>query len=126
MKIGMVSIHVDDPLKAFKFYTEVLGFVEKLYMPEAYVAIVASPEQPDGTQLLLEPSDNPIAKAYMEGLYQSGIPAIVFSAPDDIHAEYERLKEKGVVFKKAPTQTEWGVEAIFDDTCGNYIQLYQV
>lgn len=124
MNIAMVSVHVHDPLKAFKFYTEILGFIEKMYMPEAYLAIVASSEQPDGTQLMLEPSNNPIAKAYMDGLYQSGIPAMTFGT-SDIQTEYERLKERGVVFRKEPTKNDWGTDAIFDDTCGNYIQLYQ-
>ncbi|MCW9705664.1 VOC family protein [Fodinibius salsisoli] len=124
MKIQLTSVHVDDPIKAFEFYTQVLGFKEHMYMPDAYVAIVVSPEEPEGTALLLEPSDNPIAQKYKEGLYREGIPAIVFSVPD-IKKEYERLKEQGVKFKKEPTQTDWGWEAVFDDTCGNYIQLAQ-
>lgn len=124
MKIQLTSIHVDDPIKAFKFYTEILDFKEQMYMPDAYLAIVVSPEDPEGTALLLEPSDNPIAKDYKEGLYEEGLPAIVFGV-EDIKKEYKRLKGKGVVFKKEPTKTDWGYEAIFDDTCGNYIQLVQ-
>lgn len=124
MKIQLTSVHVDDPIKAFEFYTEILGFEEQTYMPDANVAIVVSPEDPEGTALLLEPSDNPIAKKYKEGLYREGIPAIVFSVTN-IEAEYNRLKEAGVEFEKEPTQTEWGYEAIFGDTCGNYIQLIQ-
>lgn len=124
MKIAVTSVFVDNPVSAHKFYTEVLGFNSRLYMPEAYVAIVASPEEPEGTGLLLEPNDNPIAKTYQEGLFKSGIPAIVFGVPD-INREYKKLKNRGVAFKKEPTQTEWGIEAIFDDTCGNYIQLAQ-
>ena len=124
MKIGLTSVFVDDPGTAFKFYTEVLGFVERIYVPEAALAIVASPEEPDGTQLLLEPNDNPIARTYQEAVYKQGLPAIVF-AVEDIQQEYERLKKLGVVFSKEPTKTEVGTEAIFDDTCGNLIQLYQ-
>lgn len=124
MKIKLTSVFVDDPNKAFKFYTEVLGFVEKLYMPEAYLAIVVSPEEREGTALLLEPNSNPTAKAYQEGVYKAGLPVIVFGV-DDIHKEYERLKKLGVVFRKEPATTEWGTETVFEDTCGNLIQLHQ-
>lgn len=124
MKISLTSVHVNDPIEAFKFYTEVLGFQEKLYVPDAYMAIVASPEDPDGTKLLLEPSDNPIAKSYKEGLYEQDIPCIVFGV-EDIDKEYKRLKKAGIAFKKEPTKTDWGYEAIFDDTCGNFILLAQ-
>ena len=124
MKIGLTSVFVDDPAKAFKFYTEVLGFVERLYIPEANLAIVVSPEEPDGTGLLLEPNDNPVARTYQEAVYAQGLPAIVFTV-EDVQKEYERMKELGVVFTKEPTKTEAGIEAIFDDTCGNLIQLYQ-
>jgi predicted enzyme related to lactoylglutathione lyase len=125
MKIALTSVFVDSPEKAFGFYTEVLGFVKRLYVPEAYLAIVASPEEPDGTGLLLEPNNNPIAKTYQEALYQAELPVIVFGTAD-IHKEYQRLKALGVVFKKEPTKTDWGMEAIFEDTCGNLIQLTQV
>jgi predicted enzyme related to lactoylglutathione lyase len=125
MKIGMTSVFVPDPIKAYKFYTEVLGFAKKLYMPEHWLAIVSSPEDPSGTSLMLEPNHNPIAKNFQEGLYKSGIPCIVFSA-DDIQKEYERLKDKGVVFKNPPKKTDYGIEAIFEDTFGNLIQLIQV
>jgi predicted enzyme related to lactoylglutathione lyase len=125
MKIGMTSVFVHDPPKAFKFYTEVLGFSEKLFMPEHWLAIVTSPEDPNGTSLMLEPNHNAIAKNFQKGLYKSGIPCIVFTA-DDIQKEYERLKDKGVVFKNPPKKTDYGIEAIFDDTFGNLIQLMQV
>ena len=125
MKIALTSVFVHNPIEAFKFYTEVLGFTSKMYMPEANLAIVASPENPDGTSLLLEPNDNPIAKTYQEAIYKAGLPVIVFSA-DDIQQEYERLKNRGVVFRKAPAKTEWGTEAIFEDGCGNLIQIYKI
>jgi predicted enzyme related to lactoylglutathione lyase len=124
MKISLTSVFVHDPSKAFTFYTEVLGFVEKLYVPEANLAIVASPEEPDGTALLLEPSDNPIGKTYQEALYSAQLPAIVFGV-DDVRHEYEKLKARGVVFTQEPTQADWGTHAVFDDTCGNLIQLHQ-
>ncbi len=126
MKIALTSVFVDDPVgKAFRFYTEVLGFVQRTYIPEAFLAIVASPEDSNGTGLLLEPNDNPIAKTYQEGLRKAGLPVIVFGV-DDLQQEYERLKKLGVVFTSEPTKTEWGTQATFDDTCGNLIQLHQV
>jgi predicted enzyme related to lactoylglutathione lyase len=124
MNILLTSVFVDDPLQAFRFYTEVLGFVERVYMPEALLAIVASPDQPDGTGLLLEPNSNPIAKSYQEGVYQMGMPVIVFGTAD-IHKEYARLKDLGVVFRKEPTVTDFGIDALFEDTFGNLIQLVQ-
>ena len=125
MKIALTSVTVNNPVEAFKFYTEVLGFKEKQYLPDANIAVVVSPEDTDGTALLLEPNFNPLSKTFQQGLYKSGIPVIVFGV-DDIQSEYERLKEKGVVFKSEPKKTEWGTMAMFDDTCGNYIQIHQV
>lgn len=125
MKVSLVSVMVDDPIKAFKFYTETLGFVERMYMPEMLVAIVASPEEPNGTGVLLEPSDNPIVKPFRAGVYAQGMPVIVFGV-EDCQAEYEKLKERGVVFRQEPTKNEWGTQAIFEDTCGNLIQIHQV
>lgn len=125
MRIELTGIFVDSPTSAFAFYTEKLGFIEKLYMPENDIAIVASPEHPNGTSLLLEPKDSNIARDYQEGLYEQGIPAIVFGV-NDIHKEYRRLKDMGVKFRKEPAKNESGWEAVFDDTCGNWIQLYQV
>ena len=125
MKIALTSVPVNSPIEAFTFYTEVLGFVKKLFIPEAALAIVTSPEEPDGTGLLLEPNNNPISKTFQEAVYQAGLPIIVFGAADIQH-EYERLKALGVVFRTEPTKTDWGTEAIFEDTCGNLIQLAQV
>ena len=125
MKISLVSVYVDDPIKAYKFYTEVLGFVEKMYLPEAQLVIVASPEEPDSAGLLLEPNNNPIAKAYQEGIYQAGLPVIVFGV-DDIHTMYDRLNKLGVLFRSVPVKTQWGAQVLFEDTCGNLIQLHQV
>ena len=124
MTIGMTGLFVNNPLEAFAFYTEVLGFKERMYVPEANLAIVVSPEDPEGTGLLLEPTDNPIGKTYQEAIYKAGLPAIVFGT-QDIHKDYERLKNRGVVFKKEPTKTDWGTETVFDDACGNWIQLFQ-
>ena len=125
MKIAMTSVPVESPMKAFKFYTEVLGFIERLYMPEANLAIVVSPEEPNGTGLLLEPNENPLSKTFQEGVYKAGLPLIVFSVAD-IHQEYARLKGLGVVFRGEPQKTDWGFQVVFEDTCGNLIQLAQL
>jgi predicted enzyme related to lactoylglutathione lyase len=124
MKIALTSVIVDDPSKAFTFYTEVLGFIERMYIPEARLAIVVSPEDPDGTGLLLEPNDNPISKTFQEAVRKQGLPPIVFGV-EDVQKEYERLKKLGVVFTQEPTKTDWGTQALFDDTCGNLIQIFQ-
>ncbi|WP_131535845.1 VOC family protein [Pedobacter nototheniae] len=124
MKIALTSVFVNNPAAAFKFYTEILGFVEKLKMPEANLFIVASAEEPNSTSLMLEPNENAIAKTYQEGIYSSNIPVIVFSV-DDINKEYELLKALGVQFKNEPVKTHGGTEATFDDGFGNLIKLYQ-
>lgn len=124
MKIALTSVSVNDPIEAFKFYTEKLGFIEKMYMPEMQLAIVVSPEDPDGTALLLEPNENLDTKTYFQSVYDAGIPVIVFGV-DDVQAEFEKLSAKGVKFIQEPTKTEWGTQAVFDDTCGNLIQVHQ-
>lgn len=125
MKIQLVSVPVDDPIKAFKFYTEVLGFVERVYMPEMVLAIVASPEEPNGTGLLLEPNNHPISKTFQEGVYNLGMPIIVFGV-EDIQKEYERLKNLGVVFRSEPAQEGPAIVANLEDTCGNIVQIAQM
>jgi len=128
MKIAMVSVMVADPVKAFKHYTEVLGFVEVMYSPENLIAIVKSPLEESGTYILLEPTEPggiQIAKDFKKTIYDMGMPVISFSS-DDIHKTAEELKEKGVVFTKDPVKTDWGYEAVFDDANGNYIQLIQL
>ena len=127
MKIQLSSVIVDNQDKALKFYTEVLGFVKKNDIPagEARWLTVVSPEGPDDIELLLEPCGNPAAKTYQEALHAQGIPLTAFSV-DDIQKEYERMKGRGVVFTMLPTNVGPATIAIFDDTCGNLIQLYQV
>jgi catechol 2,3-dioxygenase-like lactoylglutathione lyase family enzyme len=127
MKIKLSSVMVDDQEKALKFYTEVLGFVKKLDLPagEARWLTVVSPEGPDEIELLLEPMGFPPAKTYQKALFDAGIPLTAF-AVDDIQKEYERMKGLGVVFRSEPTQAGPATIAVFEDTCGNLIQLYQV
>lgn len=128
MKIAMVSVFVADPVKAFKYYTEVLGFEEVMYSPENYIAIVKSPLEGNGTSILLEPTEPggiEIAIKYKQELYSMGIPVISLSS-DNIYKTAEELKKKGVRFKKDTQKTDWGFEAVFDDAQGNYIQLIQL
>lgn len=124
MKLALTSVFVPDPIKALTFYTEVLGFKEQLYVPEMSLAIVVSPEEPNGTALLLEPNGNLGAAEFQRGIYEAGLPTIVFGTTD-IQADYERLQALGVVFTQEPTKTDYGIVTSFDDTCGNYIQLVQ-
>ena len=124
MRIKMCGVHVVDPAAAFVFYTDTLGFEPLLVVPEANLYIVRSPEDPDGVGLLLEPSDNPVAAAYRDGVYAAGMPAIVLGVKD-VRAEYDRLTDAGVLFTEGPTTDEAGTHAVFDDTSGNYVQLHQ-
>jgi predicted enzyme related to lactoylglutathione lyase len=120
----MCSIHVKDPAAAFEFYTQTLGFVELMAMPEHNLFIVRAANEEDGVGLLLEPSHNPIGADYMNRLYASAIPAIVFGV-DDVQAEFERLRELGVEFRGEPTTDPSGTIATFDDGCGNFVRLHQ-
>ena len=126
MKINLTSVLVDDQEKALTFYTDVLGFVPKEDVPvgEFRWITVVSPDGPQGVELLLEPNNHSTAKVFQEAIYADGIPATVFQT-DDIQADYERLTQKGVIFKGEPTQHPFGSIAVFDDTCGNWIQLHQ-
>ena len=126
MKIKLSSVIVDDQDKALKFYTDVLGFIKKNDFPagEARWLTVVSPQGPDDIELLLEPNINPAAKTYQKALYEQGIPLTAF-AVDDVQSEYERMKKRGVVFTMIPIKMGEATIAVFDDTCGNLIQLYQ-
>lgn len=126
VRIKLTSIFVDDQESALKFYTDVLGFEKKQDFPvgEFKWLTVVSPEEPDGAELLLEPSDNPSARAYKDSIYEQGIAAATF-AVDDMQSEYERLKQLEVEFKMEPTDVGTATVALFDDTCGNLIQIYQ-
>ena len=126
MRIVLTGIFVSDQDEALKFYTETLGFVKKHDVPagEHKWLTVVSPEDPDGTELLLEPNVNPVAQAYQKGLFEQGIPANSFGVTD-IQAEYEKLKSLGVTFTMEPTDLGTVSIAVFDDTCGNLIQIMQ-
>ena len=126
MQMKLTIVLVEDQDKALKFYTEVLGFVKKHDFPIGQFkwVTVTSPEGPDDIEMLLEPNDNPAAKAFQEALYQQNITARVF-AVQDIQKEYERLKKLGVAFTMEPTPMGPVTIAVFDDTCGNLIQIAQ-
>lgn len=124
MKISLTSVYVDDQRSALAFYTDVLGFVPRHDIPvgEHSWLTVASPEDPDGPELLLEPADHPAVKPYRDALVEDGIPLAQFTV-DDVETEYTRLSEKGVVFTQPPTDVGPVVMAVLDDTCGNLIQI---
>jgi len=127
MKIKLTSVHVDDQEKALRFYTEVLGFVKKadISAGDYRWLTVVSPEDPEGTELLLEPNDNPAAKAYQEALVQQDIPAAMFFS-DDLEAEHARIAARGGDFVMPPTPVTGSIIARLHDTCGNLIQLTQL
>lgn len=127
MKITLSSVMVDDQAKALTFYTDVLGFVKKTDVPagEARFLTVVSPEGSAEIELLLEPNNHPAAKPFQKALFDSGVPLTSF-ASEDIQKEYERLTKLGVVFRTKPTKAGPVTVAVFDDTCGNLIQLHQV
>jgi catechol 2,3-dioxygenase-like lactoylglutathione lyase family enzyme len=126
VRINLASVLVDDQDKALRFYTEVLGFAPKHDVPmgEHRWITVVSPEVPDGTELVLEPDEHPAAKPFKDALSADGIPFTAF-AVDDVHAEFERLRGLGVRFTQEPTEMGPVTTAVFDDTCGNLIQIQQ-
>lgn len=126
MKIIFTSVFVNDQDKALKFYTENLGFVKKSDVSTGQYRwlTVVSPDDQNGTELVLEPNDNLVAKTYQKEIFKQGIPATSFGA--HVHQEFERLKKLGVKFTMEPTEVMEGVTiARFDDTCGNLIQIQQ-
>jgi catechol 2,3-dioxygenase-like lactoylglutathione lyase family enzyme len=127
MKIYVTSVLVDDQEKALQFYTNVLGFVKKYDIPvgEARWLTVVSPENAAGPELLLEPDSHPAAGPFKEALAADGIPATSF-AVDDVDAEFQRLRSLGVQFTQEPLEMGGVTTAVFDDTCGNLIQIAKV
>ncbi|MFI9005671.1 VOC family protein [Actinosynnema sp. NPDC053489] len=134
MFIPVTGIPVDDQDKALAFYTDVLGFVKKADIPVdgAKWLTVVSPDAPDGVELLLEPDGNagilidgqPAARVYKRTLHDAGLPFTMLGSTD-LRADYERLRGRGVRFTQEPTKTDFGAQAVFDDTCGNLIVLVQ-
>lgn len=124
MRIKLTSVYVDDLDKALRFYTEVLGFVKRTDVTQGPYRwlTVASPEEPDGTELRLAPNDNPAAKAYQQAMFQQGQPAAMFFV-DDIERECERITSAGGELTMPPTRVAGSTIAMVNDTCGNLIQI---
>jgi len=127
MKIKWTSVLVDDQKKALKFYTEILGFIKKTDVPmgEYSWLTVVSKDEPDGVEVVLEPMGFAPAKVYQKALKDAGIPLTMFYV-DSVQSEFERLEKLGVKFSMKPTQMGPSTIVVFDDTCGNNIQLIQV
>jgi len=127
MKIKLTSVYVDDQEKALRFYTEVLGFAKKADVSQGPFRwlTVASPDEPEGTELQLALNDNPAAKAYQQAMFQQGQPAAMFYT-DDVKDDYERVKARGAGFTMPPTEVTGSTIAQLDDTCGNLIQITQL
>lgn len=125
MKISMTSIFVDDPIKAHEYYTKVLGFQSKEFDADAFLAVVVSSEDPNGTALLLEPRGDSFARTYQENVYKAGLPIIVFGTTD-LSAEREKLKNNGVKFRDDLARPEWGIQNLFEDTFGNLIMIEEL
>jgi catechol 2,3-dioxygenase-like lactoylglutathione lyase family enzyme len=126
MRINLSSVMVHDEVKALRFYTEILGFKEKANVPvgEHRWITVVSPEDPDGTELLLEPDEHPAARPFKEALVADGIPFTSF-AVENVRTEYDRLRGLGVRFTQEPAEMGPVITAVLDDTCGNLIQISQ-
>jgi predicted enzyme related to lactoylglutathione lyase len=127
MKIKLTTVYVDDQEEALRFYTDVLGFVKKADVSQGPFRwlTVASPEDPDGTELQLALNDKPAAKAYQQAMFQQSQPAAMFFT-DDVQADYERMKARGAAFTMPPTDVTASTIAMLNDTCGNLIQITQL
>ncbi|HEY2853389.1 MAG TPA: VOC family protein [Gemmatimonadaceae bacterium] len=127
MKIKLTNLYVDNLDKALGFYTDVLGFAKKADFSQGSYRwlTVASPDEPNGTELHLALNDNPAAKAFQGALFQQGQPAAMFFT-DNVKADYERIKSRGAEFTMPPTQVTGSTIAMLNDTCGNLIQITQL
>jgi len=127
MKIKLTSVYVDDQEKALRFYTQVLGFAKKADFsngPYRWLT-VSSPDEPNGTELQLALNNNPAAKTYQQAMFQQNQPAAMFFS-DDVQADYERMKARGVEFTMPPTDVTASIIAMLKDTCGNLVQVTQL
>jgi predicted enzyme related to lactoylglutathione lyase len=124
VKIKVTSIYVNDQEKALRFYTEVQGFVKKADFTQGPFRwlTVASPEEPDATELQLALNHNPAARAYQQAMFEQGQPAAMFYV-DDVQREYDRMKPLGAEFTMPPTKVTGSTIAMLNDTCGNLIQI---
>ena len=127
MKIKLTTMYVDDQDKALRFYTDVLGFTKKTDVSQGPFRwlTIASPEEPEGTQLQLALNNNPAVKAYQDAMFQQGQPAAMFFT-DDVKGDYARIKARGAEFTMPPTEVTGSTIAKLNDTCGNLIQITQL
>ncbi len=124
MKLSLVSIPVQDPIKAHKIYTSKLGFVSKEYDADAKLAIVVSPEDSTGTAMLLEPCQGSFAESYQKSSFEANLPIMVFSVKN-VEAELDKLKASGVIVRSELDKPEWGLMNLFEDGCGNLLMIEQ-
>lgn len=124
MKIKLTSVQVNDQRRALDFYTNVLGFEARQDLPAGEFRVLTVAEPGSDVELMLEPDAHPASKAYCQALRQDGIPAALFFVAD-LAAEHRRLQGLGVRFEREPTRSEWGFQAVLDDTCGNLIALHE-
>ncbi len=124
MKLSLVSVPVQDPVKAHEIYTTQLGFQSKEFDPEALLAVVVSPEAPDGTAMLLEPCQGSFAETYQRAAYEANLPIMVFSAADP-EAELLRLQAAGIELRPELDRPEYGLRNLFEDGCGNLVMIEQ-
>ena len=124
MKISLVSLPVQDPIQAHQIYTEKLGFTSKEFSPEQSIAVVASPEDADGTQILLEPCQGTFAETFQKEAYQSNLPIMIFSV-SDVDAELTRLEAVRIKTRPDLDKPDWGLTNLFEDGCGNLLMLQE-
>lgn len=125
MKVSLVSLPVPDPVRAHEIYTSVLGFASKEFDRDASLAIVVSPEDPNGTAILLEPCKGNFAEKYQHSAFNANLPIMVLGS-NDVEAELERLKLAGIKLRPELNQPKWGLENMFEDGCGNILMIEDI
>jgi len=125
LKLSLVSIPVSDPVKAHEIYTTQLGFVSKQFDADSFIAIIVSPEDPEGTAILLEPCTGSFAEDYQKSAYEANLPIMIFSVKN-VGAELMRLKDAGVTLRSDLDKPEWGLKNMFEDGCGNLLMLDEI
>lgn len=124
MKIALVSVPVKDPVKAHEVYTTKLGFQSKEFVPDAQLAVVVSPEDPQGTAILLEPCEGNFAENYQQSAFEANLPIMIFEVAN-AEATLNRLKEAGVTLRPELHNPEWGIQNVFEDGCGNLLMVVE-
>jgi len=125
MKISLISIPVQDPIKAHEIYTSKLGFISKEFDADASLAIVLSAQDPEGTAMLLEPCRGSFAESYQKSAFDANLPIMVFGV-NDVEAELDRLENAGVKMRPDLDRPDWGLENMFEDGCGNILMIEEI